>query len=54
MKVAYWAVVAMTAIVVGVTFYEAAFGDEIGRVFMGTGVSVAGIFLITLWPPPER
>ncbi len=54
MRMARWAVIAMTATVIGVTVWEAAFGAEVGRVFLGTGVSIAGIFLIALWPPPQR
>lgn len=51
MKLAFWTVVTMTAVVIGVTIWEAAFGNEIGRVFFGTSIAIAGIFLIALWPP---
>lgn len=41
-------VIFLTGILIGVTFWQAAFGDEVGVVLVGLAMSVAGICIVTL------
>lgn len=48
MRIAWRVVATMTAITVGVTTYQAWYGDDIGVVLVGLAVSIAGIFVVAL------
>lgn len=45
-------VIVETGIVIGVTVFDAAMGDSLGRVLVGAALSIAGIFLVAMTRPP--